>query len=194
MKKGFTMIELIITIGLITILGLVIVMNMGSNLSKNQEKQYEEFKHTLENAACVYIDLNVAKNLKNTCKTNKTCQVSVSNLLSNGLIEEQDYICFSENILKERHKLEELKEQTKEEINEFEKKYDGECINNKLKDVIKEIVDRKELKKEDLHQLVNTIEIDKDRNVLIHFNFYELNCIGGYFNYNDDRYKEAVSS
>ena len=90
MKKGFTMIELIITIVLITILGLVIVMNMGSNLSKNQEKQYEEFKHTLENAACVYIDLNVAKNLKNTCKTNKTCQVSVSNLLSNGLIEEQD--------------------------------------------------------------------------------------------------------
>ena len=126
-------------------------------------------------------------------KINKKITILYNDKL-NGLIEEQDYICFSENILKERHKLEELKEQTKEEINEFEKKYDGECINNKLKDVIKEIVDRKELKKEDLHQLVNTIEIDKDRNVLIHFNFYELNCIGGYFNYNDDRYKEAVSS
>ena len=51
MKKGFTMIELIITIGLITILGLVIVMNMGSNLSKNQEKQYAAFSNVCLNSS-----------------------------------------------------------------------------------------------------------------------------------------------
>lgn len=90
MKNGFTMVELIITIGLITILGLVIVMNMGSNLSSKQEAQYEEFKHTLENAACVYIDLSVAKTLKQNCKTSGSCQVAVSSLLSQGLIEESD--------------------------------------------------------------------------------------------------------
>ena len=110
----------------------------------------------------------------------------------NGLIEEQDYSSFSENLLKERHKLEELMEKTKEEIEEFEKNYDGKQIESKLKKVIKRIVDGRELKKEDLQQLVNMIEIDENKNVLIHFNFYELNCIGGHFNYDDT--KKAVNS
>ena len=110
----------------------------------------------------------------------------------NELIEEQDYISFSENFLKERHKLEELKKNTEDEIQEFEKKYDGKQIESKLKKVIKRIVDGRELKKEDLQQLVNMIEIDENKNVLIHFNFYELNCIGGHFNYDDT--KKAVNS
>ena len=38
------------------------------------------------------------------------------------------------------------------------------------------------------------IEIDKDKNVLIHFNFYELNCIGGYFNYDNPENRERISS
>ena len=111
-----------------------------------------------------------------------------------GLIEEQDFICFSENMITERHKLEELKAKTEEEINQFEKNYDEKKIEDKLKNTIKKIIDCKELKKDDLQQLINKIEIDKDKNVLIHFNFYELNCIGGYFNVNDTRYKEAISS
>ena len=110
----------------------------------------------------------------------------------NGLIEEQDYSNFSDNLVKERHKLEELKEITEEEINEFEKKFDGKQIENKLEKVIKRIIDGRELKKEDLQQLVNMIEIDENKNVLIHFNFYELNCIGGHFNYDDTQ--KAVNS
>lgn len=110
----------------------------------------------------------------------------------NGLIEEQDYSCFSENLLKERHKLEELKDKTTDEIEEFNKNFDGKQIEGKLKKVIKKIVEGKELKKEDLQQLVNMIEIDENKNILIHFNFYELNCIGGHFNYDDT--KEAVNS
>ena len=110
----------------------------------------------------------------------------------NGLIEEQDYSSFSDNLIKERHKLEELKESTEDEINEFEKNYDGKQIESKLKKVIKRIIDGRELKKEDLQQLVNMIEIDENKNVLIHFNFYELNCIGGHFNYDDTQ--KAVNS
>ncbi len=112
----------------------------------------------------------------------------------NGLIEEQDYSYFSENMIKERHKLEELQESTQKEIEEFDKNYDGKKIEDKLKKVIKRVVDGKELKKEDLQQLVNKIEIDKDKNVLIHFNFYELNCVGGYFNYDNTENREAISS
>ncbi len=112
----------------------------------------------------------------------------------NGLIEEQDYSYFSENMIKERHKLEELQESTQKEIEEFDKNYDGKKIEDKLKKVIKRVVDGKELKKEDLQQLVNKIEIDKDKNVLIHFNFYELNCVGGYLGYDNTENREAISS
>ena len=82
---------------------------------------------------------------------------------------------------------------TQDEINEFSKNYDSKLMEEKLKKIIKRIVENRELKKEDIQQLVNKIEIDKDKNVLIHFNFYELNCIGGYFKY-DNTNKQAVNS
>ena len=51
-----------------------------------------------------------------------------------------------------------------------------------MKNTLEQIVKNKNFSKETLQQIVNKIEIDKDKNILIHFNFYELNCIGGYFN------------
>ena len=54
-NKGFTLVELIVTIGLICVLGAVIVTNMASNLTEKQDEQYENFKKTLENAACMYL-------------------------------------------------------------------------------------------------------------------------------------------
>lgn len=125
--------------------------------------------------------------------TNKKISTLYNDKLS-GLIEEQDYISFSQNMIEERKKLEELKENTQKEIEEFDKNYDGKKMEDKVQNVIKRIVDENELKKEDLQQLVNKIEIDKDKNVLIHFSFYELNCIGGYFNYDNPKIREAISS
>jgi len=92
MKKGFTLIELIVTIGLIVLLGMVIVSNLGSNLSNQQEKQYELFKERLEKAACVYIDRPSQKEIKKSCKQTHSCNISVGSLLSDGLVEESDLI------------------------------------------------------------------------------------------------------
>ena len=90
MKKGFTLIEIIITIGLIAIIGTVIVSNLSVSYTKQQEKQYENFKDTLEKAACTFIDLNMNANLKKTCQSNGNCTVTVQNLLKEGLIEDED--------------------------------------------------------------------------------------------------------
>ncbi len=91
-KKGFTLIELIVTIGLLCLLGAVIVTNLSSNLSSQQDTVYREFKRTLEEAACVFVDMNVGNTVRSTCKTSGSCQVTMSMLLDNGYIEESDLI------------------------------------------------------------------------------------------------------
>ena len=88
--------------------------------------------------------------------------------------------------------LEELVDKTTKEIEEFEKNCDNKQIEKNIKMIIRQTIEGKELKKEDIQQLVNMIEIDENRNILIHFNFYELNCIGGYLNYDDS--KKAINS
>ena len=90
MKKGFTLIELIITIGLIALVGTVIVSNLSSTYTKQQEQQYENFKNTLENAACTYINLNVGASIKNTCRSTGSCNVTAKMLLEEGLVTEED--------------------------------------------------------------------------------------------------------
>ena len=112
----------------------------------------------------------------------------------NGLIEEQDYIEFSENMLNERHKLEKLMNDTKNEFEEFDNHYNCTKTEENLTDLIKIILQKGKPTKEDLQELVNKIEIDKDKNIFIHFNFYKLNCIGGIFNYNDKSNSQAINS
>ncbi len=92
MKKGFTLIELIITIGLIAIIGVVLVSNMSAVFTNQQDVQYENFKKTIENAACTYIDLDIGASLRDTCLRNGSCYVRVSALLSAGYIEESDLV------------------------------------------------------------------------------------------------------
>lgn len=101
----------------------------------------------------------------------------------NGLIEAQDYSLFSEGLLAERQRLEKIKEKTQEELQSFDNEYDSNKIEGKMKKILEDIVKNKNFTKDILQQIVNKIEIDKDKNILIHFNFFELNCIGGYFNY-----------
>ena len=91
-KKGFTLVELIITIALLGVLGMVIVSNMSGILNKEQDKQYDLFKTTLSKAACSYIHLNAGKTLRSTCITRGKCDVAVTVLLEQGLISDDDLI------------------------------------------------------------------------------------------------------
>mgnify|MGYP004559146275 CR=1 FL=1 len=91
-KKGFTLVELVITIALLGVLGMVIVSNMSGILNKEQDKQYDLFKSTLTKAACSYIHLNAGKTVRNTCVTKGKCSVAVNVLLEQGLISDDDLI------------------------------------------------------------------------------------------------------
>lgn len=121
---------------------------------------------------------NIAKELQNV---NKKLNTLYKDKLD-GLIEAQDYSLFSEGLLNERHRLEKIKLENEEELQCFEEQFDTNKIEEKMKKILEKIVKNKEFSKDILQQIINKIEIDKDKNILIHFNFYELKCIGGYIN------------
>lgn len=93
-KKGFTLTELILTIGLLAVLGMVIISNMTGLLEKNKEDNYKTFVETIENAACTFIDLKAASGYGidiGNCKRSG-CNVTISNLVSEGLLTEKQVI------------------------------------------------------------------------------------------------------
>jgi len=102
----------------------------------------------------------------------------------NGLLEAQDYEAFYEGLLAERRRTEEILKETKAELAKYDDADLEVKIQENMKKVIKKIVEGQELSKEVINQLVNKIEVDKDKNVTIYFNFYELDCIGGMLNVN----------
>ena len=89
-KKGFTLIELIITIGIMVMIGLVIVTNMTGLFSKNEDVDYENFKKKIEDAACIYSERAEWRTKRDSCKqgTSTDCTITTDMLIAGGLIEE----------------------------------------------------------------------------------------------------------
>ncbi len=100
-KNGFTLIELIITIGLLAILGTMIASNMLGVQSKQMESNYESYKEQIADAAClvmdskyigtggiVYIDsaFTSLTDSKNYCLSNK-CYLRTRELIEYGFLD-----------------------------------------------------------------------------------------------------------
>lgn len=84
-NKGFTLMELIATIGIMILIGVVIVNNMSGILSKQHDEEYASFKKELEDGACIYVETVFTAEERNSCK-NYGCIVSVDNLVERGYI------------------------------------------------------------------------------------------------------------
>lgn len=87
-NKGFTMLELIATIGIMALIGIVIANNMTGILSKQNDQEYEEFKKELEDSACTYVETKWDTEKRNTCKSNNNCTISIEELVNSGLISD----------------------------------------------------------------------------------------------------------
>ena len=55
-RNGFTLIELIISVGLLALLGTLIASNMVGVQSRQLEANYNNYKEQLTAAACLYIE------------------------------------------------------------------------------------------------------------------------------------------
>ncbi len=96
----------------------------------------------------------------------------------NGVITDEDYKRYSDNFVRERERLRQEIAEIELKLKELEQntRY-SETEDKELKDVIKDFLSLKEIKKINLYRLIKKIEIDKDKNVYIYFNFSKLNII-----------------
>lgn len=80
-KKGFTLVELLATIGILVIMSLIIGVNITSILKSTETNEEEFNKKQIEKAACVYVD---SEELCKDCND----KVTVSNLIDSGLLDD----------------------------------------------------------------------------------------------------------
>lgn len=86
-KRGFTLIELIATIGIMVLIGIVIVNNMTGLLSKQNDEDYANFLKELEDSACIYVETKLTSEQRSDCR-NSGCIVEVTQLIETGYIED----------------------------------------------------------------------------------------------------------
>ena len=101
----------------------------------------------------------------------------------NKLIEETDFILFSEGLKTQREKILKIKRELEEELSEFDMHEVKTKIKDNMKETLKQLSKGAGFTKEILTQLIKRIEIDKDKNINIQYNFLELNCIGDNIQY-----------
>ena len=97
-----------------------------------------------------------------------------------GVLQEEDYVRVSQKLKFERIKLNEHKKELEQKLSQTEEKIDNK---NKVKDekeleeLIGNFLKLEKIDKIYLYRLINKIEIDKDKNIYIYFNFSKLNSI-----------------
>ena len=87
-----------------------------------------------------------------------------------GILQEQDYIRVSQKFNLERTKAEDKKKELEQKLKETEDK----CDTKELDNLIEEFLKFEKINKIYLYRLINRIEIDKDKNVYLYFNFSKL--------------------
>ena len=97
-----------------------------------------------------------------------------------GVLQEEDYVRVSQKFDFERTKLNEKKKELEQKLSQTEEKVNNKNKAKEEKELDKLIENFLKLEKIDkiyLYRLINKIEIDKDKNIYIYFNFSKLNSI-----------------
>ncbi len=99
-KKGFTLVELIVTIALLAVVTTIIVVNMVGLKNKEDEKEKTRIESTIKTAAEAYIEVEGLEQSDNTC-------VNVRQLVQGNYLKEdyvKDYLNNSVKVVKDGDK------------------------------------------------------------------------------------------
>lgn len=88
-RQGFTLIEMLSTITIMTLIATVASINMIKIFDSKETLSKESKVEIIEEAACVYIELDENKNLKENC-LNEGCEITTDTLIKSGLLDEYD--------------------------------------------------------------------------------------------------------
>lgn len=86
-KKGFTLVELMATIGLLAIMSLVIGVNITSILKSTKQNEEKFNKEQIEKAACVYYS-SEGLNQELNQNPSGSKDITVEKLIKSGLLDE----------------------------------------------------------------------------------------------------------
>lgn len=83
-RKGFTLVEIIVTVGLLAVLAVIIILNVNNNLKHQEDKEYAEFINKIKSTANVYIA--ASPEVEKYIKMEKYYIITIDNLNDAGLI------------------------------------------------------------------------------------------------------------
>ena len=79
-RNGFTLVELIATLVLMSMLATVILINMVGVKDEQDQRSATKFDQKVEEAACTYIDMKNQMTLREQCKASG-CVISLADLI-----------------------------------------------------------------------------------------------------------------
>lgn len=94
-KKGFTLIEMLLVVAIIGALGVIITINFTHTLKNTNQKKCDEFVKEVEDAACVYSGLS---NKEITCTRNNCAPIKLDVLVREGKIVSEVDACTNKPI------------------------------------------------------------------------------------------------
>ena len=93
-NKGFTLIELLVVIAIVGSLGTIITISLNKTLKNTNDNSCKKFVQEVEEAGCTY----ASKKFKEVPCTREKCDLKLSTLIKEGLIEDGIDDCTGKNI------------------------------------------------------------------------------------------------
>ncbi len=90
-KNGFTLIELITVVALLSIIGIIMIPKISTAFKTTNADQLENLRENLSLSADVFLESTCGKNYSDQFKEEKYIKIYLSNLVSCGLIDNNVY-------------------------------------------------------------------------------------------------------
>ena len=85
-KKGFTLVEILVSIGLLALLGSVIAISLNRVFKDNNEKHYNEYVEKIKSSAMLFVNNTV--DIINDLNDNSFKIITIGDLIDNGYVND----------------------------------------------------------------------------------------------------------
>ena len=85
-KKGFTLVEILVSIGLLALLGSVIAISLNRVFKDNKEKHYNEYVEKIKSSAMLFVNNTV--DIINDLNDNSFKIITIGDLIDNGYVND----------------------------------------------------------------------------------------------------------